>query len=261
MAGLLAQAGLEPAVPLGELPLHPGKDLRPDTRVKSEEPDSAAARAEWVDARRQQARSDSVPLTLSATGTAHLVEDESPEVETPAWRKGRAGTAMGRAVHGTLQSVDLATGDGIVELVRAQAVAEGVPHRAGEIEAMVRSALDSVEVRRAVAGRRYWRELYVGVPIGKRVLEGFIDLLIDGAEGLEVIDYKTDQAWSDEELDAAMDHYRMQGAAYAVAVEAATARPVTRCTFLFLRPDCAVARAIGDLEAAKAHVSALVGEV
>jgi len=258
MAGILARTGVEPAVPLGEVPVHPGADLWPDARAKPEEPDSSDARDEWVESRRRQARSDAVPSTLSATGVAHLIEDEP---QGPAWRKGRGGTAVGRAVHAVLQSVDLATGEGIVELARAQAVAEGVTHRAGDIEAMVRSALDSVEVRRAVAGRRYWRELYVGVPVGKRVLEGFVDLLIEGADGLEVIDYKTDQARTDEELGAAMGRYRLQGAAYAVAVEAATTRPVSRCTFLFLSPDGAVARELGDLEVAKAQVSNLVGAV
>ena len=116
-------------------------------------------------------------------------------------------------------------------------------------------------MRAAVAHGRYWRELYVGAPVGERVVEGFVDLLVDGPGGLEVIDYKTDQGRTEDELDAVMGRYRMQGAAYAVAVEAVLDRPVSRCTFLFLRPDGAVAREIGDLMAAKAEVHALVASV
>ena len=45
---------------------------------------------------------------------------EPRDVDLPPWQKGRYGTAIGRAVHGVLQTVDLATGDGL---------AEAAPHR------------------------------------------------------------------------------------------------------------------------------------
>ncbi|MGH9093059.1 MAG: PD-(D/E)XK nuclease family protein, partial [Acidimicrobiales bacterium] len=160
------------------------------------------------------------------------------------------------AVHGVLQVVDLATGEGLAELSAAQAGAEGVAARAGEVEALARSALAAEVVGDAVASGRYWRELYVGTPLGGRVLEGIVDLLVDGPRGLEVVDYKTDQ---EEDLDRVVAGYRLQGAAYAVAVERVTGRPVERCTFLFLRRDGAVARQVGALDAAKREVEAVVG--
>ncbi len=49
-----------------------------------------------------------------------------------------------------------------------------------DITRRVQAALDSEIVRDAVAGGRYWRELYVGTPVGDRTLEGFIDLLVAG---------------------------------------------------------------------------------
>ena len=49
-----------------------------------------------------------------------------------------------------------------------------------------------------------------------------------------VVDYKTD-AWRDDaDLDAKVARYRLQGASYAVALEAATGQPVVACVFLFL---------------------------
>ena len=99
--------------------------------------------------------------------------------------------------------------------------------------------------------RRYWRELYVGTPVGNRVLEGFIDLLVDGPDGLEVVDYKTDQGLRSDRLSP---DYRLQGAAYAVAVETALGRPVSHCRFLFLGPDGATALPVPDLDVAKAEV-------
>jgi len=43
------------------------------------------------------------------------------DVEQPAWVKGRYGSAVGRAVHGALQTVDLATGQGLDEPLRRSA--------------------------------------------------------------------------------------------------------------------------------------------
>ena len=169
------------------------------------------------------------------------------------WRRGRAGTALGRAVHAVLQTVDLRTGAGVEAMARAHAAAEGVPTRWAEVAALARAALDSAIVRRAVGGR-HWRELYVAAPLGAGVLEGFVDLLFEGPDGLEVVDYKTDRVRSDDEVTRLSARYRLQGAAYAAAVEAATGRPVRRCTLLFLRGDDAIARPVEDLEAAMDEV-------
>ena len=173
------------------------------------------------------------------------------------WRRGRAGTALGRAVHAVLQTVDLASGSGLEAMARVHAAAEGVPLRWQEVEALARAALDSPIVRKAVEGR-FWRELYVGAPFGAGVLEGFVDLLFEGESGLEVVDYKTDQVRSDEEVTRLVVRYRLQGAAYAAAVQAATGRPVRCCTLLFLRGGEAVARPIDDLEQAVLEVQTAV---
>jgi ATP-dependent exoDNAse (exonuclease V) beta subunit len=231
--------------------------------------DLEGSRREWLAARTWRLGPGALPRTLAATGVARLaaagagaegsmvdVKEEDPD--RPAWRRGRAGTAVGRAVHSTLQSVDLATGEGLRALATARSVAEGVPDRAADVEGLVLAALGSEVVRAAVAGGRYWREVYVGAPVGGRVLEGFVDLLVDGPEGLEVVDYKTDQALTADDLDRAVGSHRLQGAAYAAAVEAATGRPVSRCTFLFLRSEGAVARAVEDLQAAKDQVQAVL---
>ena len=229
----------------------------------------AAARRHWLDGWTQRVGPGAVPRTVSATGVSHLapeeravegdaVEAEEHVSERQPWRRGRAGTAVGRAVHATLQIVDLATGQGLRQLAEAQAAAENVPSRADEVEQLARAALDSDVVRSAVERGRYWRELYVGTPVEGRTLEGVIDLLVDGDDGLEVVDYKTDRVESDEEVDRAVGRHRLQGAAYALAVAGATGRPVTRCTFLFLGPRGAVARPVDDLGAATEAVRSLL---
>src|SRR5699024_4350686 len=65
----------------------------------------------------------------------------------PAWSKGRYGSAVGRAVHGVLQVVDLASGAGLEDGVAAQCVAEGVTGQEELVAALVRSALGSEVVQ------------------------------------------------------------------------------------------------------------------
>ena len=55
---------------------------------------------------------------------------------------------------------------------------------------MASAALGSPSVR-AAAASRHWKELYVCAPLGARQLEGYIDLLYRGPDGLVVVDYKT----------------------------------------------------------------------
>jgi ATP-dependent exoDNAse (exonuclease V) beta subunit len=98
----------------------------------------------------------------------------------------------------------------------------------------------------------------VGTPVDGRTLEGVVDLLVDGDDGLEVVDYKTDRVETEEEIDRAMGRHRLQGAAYALAVAGATGPPVTRCTFLFLGRHGAVARQVDELAEATETVRELL---
>ena len=71
------------------------------------------------------------------------------DVELPPWRKGRYGDAIGRAVHGVLQTVELSTGKGLDGAVAAQCMAEGVPEHASHVRALVEAALAHEVVQRA----------------------------------------------------------------------------------------------------------------
>jgi ATP-dependent exoDNAse (exonuclease V) beta subunit len=170
---------------------------------------------------------------------------DARDLELPPWNKGRYGTSIGRAVHAVLQTIDLRTGDGIIETARAQAAAEGVIGREDDIVALARSALATATMREAVASQ-FWRETYVASPVADQTLEGYVDLIYRTPEGLVVVDYKTDSV-GDDDLDAALARYRLQGASYALAVAQATGEPVVRCVFLFLRADGAREREVHDL--------------
>jgi ATP-dependent exoDNAse (exonuclease V) beta subunit len=185
------------------------------------------------------------------------LEKRPRDLDLPPWLKGRYGTAVGRAVHGVLQTLDLATGAGLAAAVAAQCEAEAVQERTEVVQALVVAALGSPSVQEA-ARCPHWREVYVCTPVGGRLLEGYIDLLYRGNDGLVVVDHKTAATSDAASLDSRLAAYRNQGASYALAVAGATGEAVARVTFLFLTPDGAFERHLPDLDEAVARVRELV---
>jgi ATP-dependent exoDNAse (exonuclease V) beta subunit len=235
----------------------------------------ADARDAWWGARQVAIRRSEARPLIAATGIAHALRPEpepegdgersepdatedEPEDDRPAWRRGRGATALGRAVHAVLQTADLATGTGIEGAARAQALAEGIPGREDTVVALVRSVLRAPIVRRA-AEQRSWREVPVAAVVEHTTIEGFIDLLVEDGDDLIVVDYKTDTARTQAELDAAVARYEPQAAAYALALEQVLGRVVSRCVFVFARPKGdAVEREVTDLAAAVGRVRRLL---
>jgi ATP-dependent helicase/nuclease subunit A len=224
-------------------------------------------RDRWLDRRRHLLRAAATPRVTSATAIASTdaadrkvdddgtTDDDHPAAAT-AWRRGRAGTAIGRAVHATLQSLDpaIAADDPLIDdVARREATREALETQAPTVGAMVRSALRSAALDLA---RRYphHRELYVAADVDGTVVEGYVDLLIEAPDGLVIVDYKTDTVRSEDDVDAKLARYELQGAAYALAVEQATGHHVSACLFVFCRPGGAIERAVTDLDAARRRV-------
>lgn len=157
-------------------------------------------------------------------------------IDLPAWTKGRYGSAIGRAVHGVLQSVDLATGAGLEKAVAAQCVAEGVEDAADLVTNLVQSALASETVQRA-AFRPHWREMYIGtVQDDGMVLEGYVDLVYREDDGsLVIVDYKTD-AIPAGAVATRTQYYAPQMQAYVQGITSATGDDAVSA-LLFLHPE------------------------
>jgi ATP-dependent helicase/nuclease subunit A len=175
----------------------------------------------------------------SALGTALDGPDPgSPDAAGAPWRDADTALQLGRAVHSALAAIDLSTGTddagrSAPEVARGRAAAQGIPTHADAVAAMVEAALASPTVMRG-ATRRHWRELFVAVPVGGGVLEGFVDLVLEEDDGLVVVDYKTDRIASALGLASAAARYRPQVASYALALQQATGRSVHRCVLVFV---------------------------
>jgi len=214
---------------------------------------------EWIRRRQEVLVALSSIRLQTATGLAHADDESglSPERgdDVATSRRGRAATSLGRAVHAVLQVTDLATGDNLDALSRAQAAAEGIPERSADIASLARAALNSETVRRA-ATLRHWREVPVGASVDGTVFEGFIDLLYEERDGsVVIVDYKTDSV-SRAGIATRMEKYRLQGAVYAMLLQKVMGRRALRVEFVFA--GVGETRAIVDLEAAVDEVLAAV---
>ncbi|SDP11180.1 ATP-dependent exoDNAse (exonuclease V) beta subunit (contains helicase and exonuclease domains) [Klenkia soli] len=192
----------------------------------------ASRRTSAISASGLEGSEPAVALGGGDTGLAKGAQN----LDLPPWSKGRYGTAIGRAVHAVLQTVDLATGAGLDEAVAAQCAAEGVEPHADVVTALVQSALDSALIREATT-QPHWREMYVGaVQADGTILEGIVDLVVRRDDGtLMVVDYKTDAVPS-AAIDGRAVHYRPQLASYEAALTAAGSLSEGP-RLVFLRPD------------------------
>jgi ATP-dependent helicase/nuclease subunit A len=161
-------------------------------------------------------------------------EERDPEDESEPWARGRAGTHLGRAVHAALQTLPWDADDETIEAVaRAQSVAEAIPHRETDAARLIRAALATGAATRARSARRALREVPFALPDGDLVLEGYVDLLIENGDGIEIVDWKTDQV-APAAVPQRLREYELQAGVYVLGIEAATRRSVTRVTYVFI---------------------------
>ncbi|MFT7474123.1 MAG: ATP-dependent helicase/nuclease subunit A [Verrucomicrobiales bacterium] len=211
----------------------------------------------------QQANGDADDAARHGDWTDDSISDDDEglndqQLPPQVFRRGRAGTSIGTAVHAVLQFLDLAdiSETDIDSLSDAQAWSESVAEHVDTIRASVRSALQAPIVASCETAR-HWKELFVAAPVGDITVEGYIDLLVETPAGLVVVDYKTDSVKSEAEIDAKLDRYSLQGAAYAMAVEASTGQRVVDVQFVFARAGGPIVRSIDDLDARRRQVESV----
>jgi ATP-dependent helicase/nuclease subunit A len=176
------------------------------------------------------------PLEFEDEELAPPTREET--VSSVLFRGGRAQTGVGRAVHAVLQTINLSTLDGLELLSQAAAEQYGVPDRAERIARLTRQLQQSATLQRVLTEGRYWREVPVATQLNGEILEGIIDLLHESSTGeLTIVDYKTDSVPDDADRQQLLDYYRVQMAAYALALRSSTKREVANTVILFAGRD------------------------
>lgn len=208
------------------------EDLVPETAEES-------SVEEFESARRALVKASITRSYTSATAIGKQKKEEKDERtdESEPWSRGRGGTRPGRAVHAAIQSLAWDADDPMIEsFSRAQAVAEAIPHRSSDVERLVRWVLrESKAAARARSAKRALREVPFALQVDGVVLEGFIDLLIETNDGIELVDWKTDQVDANE-VAARMQEYETQAGLYVYGIEAATGQRVNAVTYVFAGP-------------------------
>jgi len=213
--------------------------------------------AAFADARRALIEASRHKTYTSATAIGKFGKDEATDESEP-WARGRGGTRVGRAVHAAIQSLPLDADETTVRaFARAQAVAEAVPHREADVARLTSWVLRSCEaMQRARGARRALREVPFALEVDGAVLEGFVDLVIDGDDGMEIVDWKTDAITRDEVAER-LREYELQAGLYVYGLEAATGRTVSRITYVFA--NAGVEASPGDPATLRAAAEARLG--
>ena len=162
----------------------------------------------------------------------------------------------GVATHLVLQYMDFSLGrsrEGIKREIARLCAAKFLSPR--EAEAVNVTAIERLFAsplgKRMLAAREPLREfrfsllldaetLYPGTRGEDLLLQGVVDCCLREADGLVIIDYKTDRVKTGEEIAARAAHYRGQLTAYAAALSRILGKPVKECVLFFLQPGKAV---------------------
>ncbi len=205
-----------------------------------EDQDLAGARRDWRERRDAVLERALRPApATSPSGLEHV--DESVSTGGPGAPAGRArALALGSAVHRIMELCDLGDEASVASVAAAVAAELERPDLSAEAAELARACWHAAPVRAAAAGPgAVYRELPIGTLVDDVVVSGAIDLVYRDGEQWVVVDYKTDRVAEPEVL---RERYEPQGAAYALAVEAATGEKVREVCFVAARADGLVVR-------------------
>ncbi len=164
-------------------------------------------------------------------------------------RRGLTAAERGTATHLVLQYLDFSNMDaaGQVEDLRTRRLltdqqADAVDTR--QLERFLESPL-AEEIQRAGTVLREYRFTLLmdardydgaAAPDERMLLQGVVDCCFETAEGLTVVDFKTDHVRTPEEVAERTQHYRPQLEAYSRALERVLEKKVVRRALYFLVP-------------------------
>jgi ATP-dependent exoDNAse (exonuclease V) beta subunit len=167
------------------------------------------------------------------------------------------GTALGNTLHDLLEHTDLRDPDDEQLMERIESAATNFDHPdAGQtIEELIRGVLDGPAAEWARSSHRLRYEFTLmaklhDLPVSNEeddsfhpetVIEGVVDLLLAGEDGIHLVDYKTTKQ---SNIDENVDGHAAQLEAYRSLVDHALDQPVDRLTLYYLDGPVAVTRDI-----------------
>ncbi len=226
-----------------EAPARPDTPAVPDLTGATDVMALLAAREQWSRERALVLERAATPAPATSPSALEQV-DEAVRAGGPGAPAGRAAAlALGSAVHRIMELCDFADPESPGRLAGWVCADLGRPDLADRAAELAQFCWGSPVVREAGAAAEAYRELPVGMLIDDVIVSGVIDLLYGVRGEWVVVDYKTDRA-----ADAAVlrERYEPQGAAYALAVEAATGGVVRAVVFVAAAAGLEIAVTVTD---------------
>jgi len=245
--GYLPPAGAAPAPHRGARVLDAGTLDRPVGAVEPfrisageavpSDPGLIVEKAGWRKALELAQRAPAMGRELRTASGAETLPETRPGAARPqAAAARRRARALGVAVHGVLERIDLATGRDIGLRSEEEASRAGHPDLSTEVRALVQKALAGEIVKEARLAPRCLRELPFAAAGDSFLTEGRIDLAFESGGALTIVDFKTDDVATETEIDARVAAYEPQALIYARALSQVTGLSVARVVFFFIRP-------------------------
>ncbi len=167
-------------------------------------------------------------IAASSLADSSLVDDSVAEHSTETVRDGTSGTSVGLAYHAVMEAISFDDRSLVATLCRETSERFGVAEASADIAAMVHRTLDTHVIALARSNPHH-REVLVSAPLEDRLVEGYVDLVVETDGGLVIVDYKSDAVSVHRTLEAV---YRRQLAAYAHALERSTGSKVARAVLV-----------------------------
>jgi len=142
----------------------------------------------------------------------------------------------GSIVHKVLERLTPANLDSLEEMIAQECISNDIYPNETTIRDILQPILTFIETplfKKAALGRR---EVRFDWPCEGNIITGFIDWFLDGENGLEIVDFKTDNV-DHAGVSLRAQEYDLQMTAYALALEASLGQKVAATTLVFLTPN------------------------
>ena len=177
-----------------------------------------------------------IQKTISPSSLGANIEETEEKIEIPFFKKitrPNRSNLIGNAVHRALNIIAFDAQKEEIELISKKcALREGISELSHTVSDLVSKAL-AVEI--ITKSTNHLREVPISGIISGRLVEGYIDLIIETESGWIIIDYKTDAIESKSALRSKVEKYENQLKTYAYLVSKSANLKVHGAAFLFLR--------------------------
>jgi ATP-dependent helicase/nuclease subunit A len=169
------------------------------------------------------------PLVAESDAADQPRDDAPTAIDTDA----APPLELGDAFHRVMELIDVPDAATLEPLAQAICDEHGIPDSAEAVVAMARLTLKALDATGIDVGRAH-REVPFVAPDGNRVLIGRLDFVAAEEDGVDIVDFKTDERRA-EPLGAALEAHRGQLETYERAVSAVVDRKRIQVRVVFAR--------------------------